>query len=104
MRRLLRTVLTARKERLLQDNNCWQSYRKTELLRTNLLSPMLEWTFVGPIEGKQGRIRKKWYGCLFTCLRIRAIHGEDGSVRQILKALSKERVVNDKVLSTVMTK
>ena len=33
--------------------------------------------FFGPIEVKQGRSRVKRYGCLFTCLTIRAIHIED---------------------------
>ena len=32
--------------------------------------------FFGPIEVKQGRSRVKRYGCIFTCLTVRAIHIE----------------------------
>ena len=32
--------------------------------------------YFGPIEVKQGRRRVKRWGCLFTCLTVRAIHLE----------------------------
>ncbi len=34
--------------------------------------------YFGPIEVCQGRSRVKLYGCLFTCLTMRAIHIEIG--------------------------
>ena len=42
----------------------------------------------GPIEVKQGRSHVKRYGCLFTCLTVRAVHVE------ILHSLSADSMIN----------
>lgn len=44
--------------------------------------------FFGPIEVKQGRSRVKRYGCLFTCLTIRAIHIE------VAQSLNTDSMIN----------
>ena len=44
--------------------------------------------YFGPLEVKQGRSRVKRYGCLFTCLRTRAIHIE------IAHSLGTDSMVN----------
>ena len=42
----------------------------------------------GPIEVKQGRSHVKRYGCLFTCLTVRAVHIE------ILHSMSADSMIN----------
>ena len=42
----------------------------------------------GPIEVKQGRSLVKRYGCLFTCLTVRAVHNE------ILHSASADSMIN----------
>ena len=32
--------------------------------------------FFGPLDVREGRVTRKRYGCLFTCLRMRAVHIE----------------------------
>ena len=54
---------------------------KASLHRDRLTPDKRPFSFVGiyyfgPLEVKQGRCRVKRYGCLFTCLTMRAIHIE----------------------------
>ena len=42
----------------------------------------------GPIDVKQGRSHVKRYGCLFTCLTVRAVHIE------ILHSMTADSMIN----------
>jgi hypothetical protein len=44
--------------------------------------------YFGPIEVKQGRSRVKRYGCIFTCLNVRAVHIE------IVHSLDTDSMIN----------
>lgn len=76
VRRVLASCITCRRESARPCHQLMGSLPIERTLSTGFAFAHVGVDYFGPLYVKRGRVEEKRYGCLFTCLNIRAVHIE----------------------------
>ena len=76
VRKLTRNCLDCRKRHALPSNQIMASLPEVRVTPQNPPFTFIGVDYFGLLMVRQGRSLVKWYGCLFTCLTMRAVHIE----------------------------